>query len=168
MIAAGLLPAPMKRLLPIVLAACVSASLLPLTGCEDQENLPWAAISPLFYVADQLGMDSEEDPIGPDLNGSDWVGFYKNDSTGERVTLTASISHKGESVSITTTKSGIGHRLTGTTDEGGTLDLTDAYDGEEWTSLRDSTTSSILVGDYTSKPTALDPEPSLQYIALTR
>ena len=82
--------------------------------------------------------------------GGKWSGRYVNPS--QSMSLSAEISQQGNSVIISTTKSGVGHLLTGTITDGGNLRLTDSYDGETWTSYGPVTANSIRIRDYLYDP----------------
>lgn len=87
---------------------------------------------------------------GIDLSGS-WTGEYI--SPAQTVPLTAKIRQSGDSVIIQTTKSGPGNLLTGTMGPTGDLLLTDAFDGETWTSYGQVSGHHIRIRDYFYDPT---------------
>ena len=100
-------------------------------------------------------------PVGPDLNGA-WTGnFYiQNGGGDDNEAVTATIRHIGDAVIIQTSRTGIAANLTGTISADGSLRLTDAFDGEIWTSFyRDATASRVQVADFVRPPEINDPNP---------
>lgn len=88
-------------------------------------------------VAAGLGCDdgdSRDTPVGPDLQG-EWGGryFVERSSDSREETITATVSHRGNAIVIKTSKTGAGATFTGTIDADGDMTLTDANDGETWT-----------------------------------
>lgn len=89
----------------------------------------------------------------PNVAGS-WSGSYyllepQTLNHYRTARLTATVTQQGSSVSITTTKSGTAHYLTGAIDASGNMDLRDSYDGEHWTTYhRPATASSIEINDF--------------------
>ena len=81
--------------------------------------------------------DSTGDPPTALLKlGGAWAGRYYllyNEEDDEPIPLTATIRQDGNSLYITTTKEGVGHSFTGTVNSEGHLRVTDALDGELWT-----------------------------------
>lgn len=146
----------------------LASSLLPLAleGCEGAE---WALISPAYsLVAGSGGGGDTASPVGPHVGGK-WSGEYGNDETGESMGLTASIKQDGDALTITTSKSGLGHSFTGTIHEDGYIRVTDAYDGQTWTSYGQTTANHLMIEDYTHRPTIYDEnDPPVQYIILNR
>lgn len=79
--------------------------------------------------------------------GGDWSGRYR-DPDGNEVTLTAYISHKGNSVILDTSMTGVGHHMEGNIDADNHLALYDQNDGEEWTSYDTVSEHYIRLRDY--------------------
>lgn len=102
--------------------------------------------------------------VGPDISGQ-WSGKYVSPSYSE--VLTAYISEDGASVLIETTKTGVGHLLSGVIAENGDLRMTDQYDGETWTSYGAVTPSYVRIRDYLFNPSLGSDSPE-QDIYLTR
>jgi hypothetical protein len=158
----------MKKL-PVLLALAALPAVLPLlSGCDQQAG--WVAISPIFYLFNQDGSsnDTTTDPVGADIAG-EWAGYYENDETGESEAITATVGQDGDAVTIITSKIGVAHQLSGAISTDASLYMTDAYDGQTWTSQRAATHNSLELGDYTYTPEGGDaPEPPLQFIQLYR
>ena len=115
------------------------------------------------------GGSSGPPPIGPDLRGR-WGGAYYQTNRGGQLSLTATVRQDGDAVTITTSKTGgTAVLLTGTTDERGHLDMTDGFDGQEWTSFfGPASTNHIKLADYVETPSLEDPDPPLYVLDLTR
>jgi len=108
-------------------------------------------------------------PVGPNLNGR-WTGTYTvmGDGRSDSTSLTATIRHTGTSVFLTTSLVGIGASFTGTINAAGDMYLTDAFDGETWTThFGPATTASVRIADFAEHPT-LGEETPLEVIDLTR
>ena len=91
--------------------------------------------------------------IGPNLNGS-WAGdFFITDGSIDR-TLTAEIEHSGTNITIRTSRTaGTAVLLTGWIDDEGNMQLTDAFDGETWTTIDGpATTNHVLIEDFVEAP----------------
>ncbi|GJL81671.1 MAG: hypothetical protein DHS20C01_13050 [marine bacterium B5-7] len=85
--------------------------------------------------------------VGPNLNGK-WSGYYKS-INGHLDYLSATITQTGRRVTITTTKTGLVHMLSGTIDGAGHMLMYDASDGEDWTTLYGpASVNSINLADY--------------------
>jgi hypothetical protein len=146
--------------------ACFFVPML-LAGCEGE----WAVISPAYA----LFADSDEEdgpaPVGVDIGGR-WAGVYRNEDSGARMDITAKVGQRGDAVSITTSKEGSGQQLTGTiyvSENGGVhIVLTDALDGQTWTSQGQPSSTHLVVADYTHSPELGEPEPGLKVIDLSR
>lgn len=115
------------------------------------------------------GADHSIPPIGPDLRGR-WMGVYYRSDRGGQLSLTASISQEGDAVTLSTSKpSGTARLLTGTISGNGDMVLTDAFDGETWTTLfGPATTNHVMLADYVRQPTVEDPDPPVYVLDLTR
>lgn len=85
---------------------------------------------------------------GPNLNGN-WAGYYKS-IDGAYEPLTATITHNGNKVTISTSKKmGIVRELSGTIDSIGDMLLYDAFDHQDWTTLYGpASANSINLADY--------------------
>ena len=81
---------------------------------------------------------------GPDVSGS-WSGEYRNPEGSDPIT--AEIVDSGGSVTIQTSRNGIGHTLVGRWSDGD-LAMVDLYDGETWTSFGDISANHIWIRDY--------------------
>jgi len=106
-------------------------------------------------------------PAAPSIGGS-WRGVFLDATTGARRGLTASITQDGDAVTIDTSLSGLGGYFTGTIRSGGFLWLSDAWDGETWTTLGGAASGSyIVIQDYVTNPDDPD-ELLLNTIELSR
>ena len=87
--------------------------------------------------------------VGPDLNGSDWKGVFES-YRGARSAISASVTHNGSRVVITTSKpSGVGRQLVGRIKGDGNLTLCDRYDQETWTTIHGAASRTVIkVSDY--------------------
>ena len=74
--------------------------------------------------------------VGPNLNGDNWVGYYKS-AEGKYEPMTAVIRHVGNQVTIQSSlrKEGVASELSGKISASGKITLYDAYDNEDWTTL---------------------------------
>jgi len=108
-------------------------------------------------------------PVGPDIRGH-WTGVYYRETGGGEVRVNAEIEQEGDAVIITTDKpTPPAQRFTGTISNDGDLHLTDAYDGEIWTSHgTPATHDHIRIVDFLWMPSPEDPDPPLQVLDLTR
>lgn len=133
--------------------------------------------TPIRSQSDSKTLDQQslsQTPDGyPNVAGDDWTGvFYRTDSSS-RTSITAIITHNGNSwVTVTTSLTGRGHYLSGYISSGnsGELYLWDLWDGEIWTthSLNQSTSVYFGFEDYVYPSTIFDPSPPLWRIILTR
>ena len=113
------------------------------------------------------GGGGSDAPVGPDLRG-DWIGAYANGEGASR-SLTATIRQDGDAVFLSTSLIGRGARLTGTSTADGSLFLTDAFDGEIWTTyFRPATPARMQIGDFVRPPEPDAPLPPLRIIDLRR
>lgn len=106
----------------------------------------------LLAAGCELDSSSDDDaPSGTvDIQGA-WLGEYYTTGTtnDESEAITAVVEQDGDAVTIDTSLSGQADLFTGTIDSEGVLDLTDASDGQHWTSISGPATSnSIVIGDY--------------------
>jgi hypothetical protein len=93
---------------------------------------------------DEEGQNSS--PVGPDISG-DWSGNY-HIGGGPSTPISASITQNGDATVVETSLSGEGHLLTGTMDGEGNMYMTDAFDGETWTSAGPATASRVVLIDF--------------------
>ena len=98
------------RPFPLVVIAAVAA--VCLLGCEED--------------------DDDDKDIGPNVGGK-WSGTYYITDGSENEEITATVKHNGDSVTIKTSREGMGASFSGTIDAEGNMRLTDASDGETWT-----------------------------------
>lgn len=98
--------------------------------------------------------DSGPRVIGPKVSGNNWTGFYFNSANGFQVPLTATITHTSNDVVIVTNKiEPPAQMLTGTISTNGTMVLTDAFDGETWTTFfGPATRKFVKVADFSRVP----------------
>lgn len=98
------------------------------------------------------GGSSSPAPVG--IEGS-WSGSYENEETGDTASISATVDQDGSSVIIKTSKGGPpGQSFSGSMDGNGNLTMTDAADGEVWTSYYPATANRILITDYVYHPEA--------------
>jgi hypothetical protein len=95
------------------------------------------------------GCEDGPDPVGADIGGS-WTGRYERPGYSEP--LTATVDQHGSNITITTSKTGVGHLLLGTISSEARIDVIDQYDGEEWTSYGPVTETSLRIRDYLFDP----------------
>jgi hypothetical protein len=162
----------MKKLVHFVVIPVLLLPVVLGSGCD--QSAAWLAVSPAFYLLNSGGSafgggdGNKADPVGADIAG-DWAGYYENDETGDRENITATVSQDGDAVSITTSKTGPGHHLTGAISAEAHLFMTDSYDGQTWTSQTPATHNSLEIGDYTYKPEpGAEDSPPLQFLQLYR
>lgn len=107
--------------------------------------------------------------VGPNLNGK-WEGTFTviGDGLNDSTPLTATIRHTGNSVYVKTSLVGIGANLTGTINAVGDMYLTDAYDGETWTThFGPASSTSVRIADFAEDPSLSD-DPAIEVIDLVR
>ena len=153
--------------------AAVSAGVVGLAGCGGGSGDGGAsALSPLGSRQQQMEATNQaaavaSAPAAPSIDGS-WRGVFLDATTGGRRSLTASITQDGDTVTIDTSLSGLGGYFTGTIQSDGFLWLTDAWDGETWTTLGGAASGSyIVIQDYVTNPDDPD-ELLLNTIELSR
>lgn len=140
------------------------------SGCGgSDEDTP--SISPLGNLPQSGGstnaVAATPAPAGPNLAGS-WSGLFLDATTGARESITATITQSGSEITIDTSLSGLGSYFTGSIQSDGFLWLTDASDGETWTTLSGAATARYLViQDYVTDPDDPD-ELVLNTIELSR
>jgi len=105
-----------------------------------------ALLTCTFAACDGGGGGSSLPPVGPSIAGK-WTGlFFIQGVPGSEEEIRASIRQDGDAVVIATTRAetATGHRLTGTIDESGEIFLTDALDGETWTTINTPATENFV------------------------
>lgn len=105
-----------------------------------------------FVVAgcDPTGGGSGTKPVGPDIRGK-WSGeFYTiRLEPPRRQTVTAEIRQDGDAVVVKTSRTGTAANLTGTINAAGRMTMTDAADGETWTTyFGPATASRVRLADF--------------------
>jgi hypothetical protein len=104
----------MKRWSGVVRCACWCAAALLWAGCD--------------------GDDSNRSSVGPDISGG-WSGrYYYTDGSVDQ-SVKASVVVNGGSVFMETNLPDTGRLLTGSMGSDGHLFMTDAHDGETWTTI---------------------------------
>lgn len=122
-------------------------------------------------ITDKDTVPLEEVPV-PDIHGDDWTGyFWRSDffaGTCESITATVTQATDG-SVTITTSKEGLGHYFEGNIDVTGNLLVLDPYDNQLWSTHEGPVTDvNIKIEDYVETPTVENPTPPVYIIKLTR
>jgi len=112
--------------------------------------------------AGNRGLSSRPDPnapaspaaaAGPSIAGR-WKGTFFDPVANSTQGIRASISQEGDQVTIDTTLTDVGSFLTGVIRSDGHIRLTDAWDGETWTTHGGPATSShIVIQDFVHDPT---------------
>ncbi len=104
------------------------------------------------------------------IAGNNWKGyFFRSDDDDNKMDITASISQNGTEVSITTSRSDLGHHLTGTINSYGDMLVYDSYDDEDWsTHYGPASYTQVKILDYIWPPEAGEPVPPLNAITLYR
>ena len=123
-----------------------------------------------LFIAGCLHDDggSNRDPLGPDLHGA-WTGFFFRSNSADREPITAFVSHVLDAITIQTSLEETGMMFTGTTDEDGNVILTDAFDGETWSTFFQPATSGFFqIADFVRTPEAGEGTPPLNVIELSR
>ncbi len=94
-------------------------------------------------IPDLPDVPSGTDPVGPDLNGSDWTGFLDINDSGHRgfQAISAKINHNGSSVQIYTSSTlDYGRKFSGTISSSGYMLMYDSISGEDWTTHKGNAT----------------------------
>lgn len=74
-----------------------------------------------------------KDPVGADLNGTNWVGSLTLADDGVREAITATVRQNGSDLEITTsTSKGYGRKFIGTIEEDAYIEVEDQDTGEIW------------------------------------
>ena len=85
----------------------------------------------------------------PNIDGDDWTGYFETTGFNNRQSITASINQSGNSVTIVTSKSGLGSRLVGSINSNGDMLVFDQYDGEDWTThFGPATLAQVAIYDF--------------------
>lgn len=95
------------------------------------------------------GGNGDDGPKYVDLSGN-WTGRYVSPEVNQNVVAT--ITQDRDALVIETSLRSIGHVLTGNIDTNGQIRLTDAFDGETWTSHGPVSTNAFLIRDYLWDP----------------
>ncbi|MDF3128004.1 hypothetical protein P0Y35_02225 [Kiritimatiellaeota bacterium B1221] len=107
----------------------------------------------------------------PQVKGA-WTGHYVvygGSGAFDGQPVTAKIKQGGDAVVINTNLPTIGRMLTGTINSHGEMTLTDAYDGEVWTTLYGSATSDLIrIADFLVAPSVENPDPPIAVIELRK
>jgi hypothetical protein len=111
----------------------------------------WGFLLMLVLLAGCGGGDGDGggEPTFLDLSG-DWSGRYVGPDGDQD--LEATITQEQDALTITTSLEGIGHSFAGSIDTNNEILLTDAFDGETWSSYGIVATNSFLVRDYLFDP----------------
>jgi hypothetical protein len=108
----------------------------------------------------------------PDISGDGWTGiFWRSDNLAETaVSVHAIVTQNPDGrVTVTTSKTGLGHYFAGNIDITGHMLIYDAYDSEVWsTHYGPATDIYIKIADYVRPPSLFDLYPPLNIIELTR
>ncbi len=141
----------MKKSVPVLKTVFLSAVCFGFAACNDS------------------GGDSGPAPVGPDISGQ-WEGVYYRENSSKRVAIHAEIQQEGDAVVINTDKtSPPAQHFTGRISNDGDMVLTDASDGETWTTHRGAaTTEHVQIMDFLWTPEAGEPTPPMQIVDLHR
>lgn len=104
------------------------------------------------------------------LSGS-WRGSASvlGDLDSGGVSITAFVQQSGDAITIRTSLSTLGANLSGSIDSDNCIRLTDAYDGEVWTThFQKATDNHIQIADFLRPPSAEEPDPPTSVIDLRR
>lgn len=130
-------------------AALVAAAML--NGCREGDA-----------GAGNRGLSTRSDPNAPAATAASagvsiagrWKGTFFDPVANTTQGIRANISQDGDQVTIDTTLPDIGSYLTGTIRPNGHIRLTDAWDGETWTThAGPATPSHMIIQDYVRDPT---------------
>ena len=103
--------------------------------------------------------------------GGKWTGSASvlgdNDAGG--FAITATVTQKGNAITIRTSLPTLGANFSGMIEEDGNLRLTDAFDGETWTThFQKPTNNRIQIADFVRPPSFENPDPPTNVIDLSR
>jgi hypothetical protein len=130
-------------------AALVATAML--SGCREGDA--GAGNRGLSARSDPNAPAAPAAPTGVSIAGR-WKGTFFDPVANTTQGIRASISQDGDQVTIDTTLPDVGSFLTGTIRPNGHIRLTDAWDGETWTTHAGPATSShIIIQDYVRDPT---------------
>jgi len=159
-----------RNLLMAVLLASLPGFLL--TGCNEKDD-PSQYQSRIVF-ADEGGngtttANSNNTNTIPRIKGN-WSGSYYRTDRPERLSLTAKIEQDRDAVIITTSKSGgTAVNFTGNIRNSGNMRLTDAYDGEAWTTYYGPAKENrIVIADYVYSPSSNVSNRPLYVVELSR
>ena len=115
------------------------------------------AVTLLTTSCNDGGGDKGSPGVGQSVAGKNWTGsLYATDGTNRRA-LKATITQNRDAIVITTDLpgSGIARKLTGTFDKSGKIRVTDAFDGEIWSTFFGPAHGNyIKLADYETRPVA--------------
>ena len=98
--------------------------------------------------------------VGPDLNGSNWLGFLdiKDTRSAGYQNISATIVQNGSAVQINTSSTlDYGHQFNGSIDSSGNMLMYDSITGEDWTThYSKATANSVDLYDYVNNLKELD------------
>lgn len=101
------------------------------------------------------GEDSGSSASLPAIAGKDWVGVWYDTEKSGRSPFRATIRVDGNAVVLETTRSAgsTARRMTGTLSSSGRLQLTDARDGEVWSTFFGPVSANFIkLADYKERP----------------
>ena len=113
---------------------------------------------------------SGSNPSLLNLNGQ-WVGSLSvlGDMDPGGTSIRATVNQQGDAITIHTNLTSIGGNLSGTIDADGWIQLTDAFDGETWTTyFLKATGNRIQIADFLRPPSTAEPLPPMNLIDLRR
>jgi hypothetical protein len=83
--------------------------------------------------------------------------------------ITATVQQSGDAITIRTSLTTIGANFSGSVDSDGCIRLTDAFDGETWTThFQKATDNHIQIADFLRPPSSEEPLPPTSVIDLRR
>lgn len=144
------------------LLAALLAGLGIAVGCNDSGGTPsaMAAVTPPTNAAqNNLKL------------GGTWTGSasIRGDGSPAGLPVTATVRQNGDAITIRTSLTALGANFSGAIEEDGNLVLTDAFDGETWTThFQKPTNNHIQIADYVRPPSFEDPDPPTNIIDLMR
>ncbi len=115
----------------------------PVPELPDPDPDPEPDPDPDPDIPDLPDVPSGTDPVGPDLNGSDWTGFLDINDSGHKgfQAISAKIKHNGSSVQIYTSSTlDYGRKFSGTISSSGYMLMYDSISGEDWTTHKGNAT----------------------------
>ncbi len=142
---------------------------LVLVGCNESGG----GDKPVFTddAAESSESASASSGSVPNIKGT-WTGqyvVYGGTDAYDGQAVTAKIKQDKDAVVITTNLPVTGRFLTGTIKSDGDMTLTDAYDGELWTThFEPATTTSMRIADFLTAPSVENPDPPIGVIELSK